>query len=169
MAWIQRGWQNSLISLLIVALIVIAGGFAWQRWYAPPATLTNTSALAALHQTLITKPENIKGNWLHTLNPLVQDIQGDLVWDNTGQRGVMQLINLPPAASNQHYQLWIYDSKSVDTQPIKAAQFTQGARTKPLFIELVPQQTVQAPYKFVLQLATVDNTSPAQILLMVQP
>ena len=169
MAQVQRGWQNSLIILLVLILLSLGAWYAWQHWFAPPAPTKPTSALSSLHQQLVAKPQTIKGNWLHTLNPKAQDVQGDLVWDNTSQRGVMQFSNLPAAIANQRYQLWIYDSQSVNEQPISAAQFTQGAERSPLWIELVPTQPVKAPYKFVLQLESVDNTSEPQILLMVQP
>jgi hypothetical protein len=169
MARIQRGWQNSLIILLVLILLSLSAWFIWQRWFAPPIPSTPASGLSSLHQSLVAKPDSIKGNWLHTLNPKAQDVQGDLVWNNTSQRGVMQLSNLPAPAANQRYQLWIYDSKSPSEQAIAAAQFTQGAGRNPLFIELVPTRLIQAPYKFVLQLESVDNSVEPQILLMVQP
>lgn len=169
MAQIQRGWQNSLIILLILILLSLGAWYVWQHWFAPHVSSTPASGLSSLHQNLVAKPETIKGNWLHTLNPKAQDVQGDLVWDNASQRGVMQFNHLPAAPTNQRYQLWIYDSQSVNEQPISAAQFTQGADRNPLWIELVPTQPVKAPYKFVLQLESLDNTSEPQILLMVQP
>jgi hypothetical protein len=169
MARIQRGWQNSLIILLVLILLSLSTWFVWQRWFASPTPSTPASGLSSLHQGLIAKPESIKGNWLHTLNPKAQDVQGDLVWDNTSQRGVMQFSNLPAAPADQRYQLWIYDTNSTTEQPISAAQFTQGAERNPLWIELVPTQPVKAPYKFVLQLESIDNATEPQILLMVQP
>ena len=169
MARLQRGWQNSLIILLVLILLSLGAWYGWQHWFASPVPATPTSGLSNLHQTLMAKPQTIKGNWLHTLNPKAQDVQGDLVWDNASQRGVMQFSNLPAAPANQRYQLWIYDTNSSTEQPISAAQYTQGAERTPLWVELVPTQPVKAPYKFVLQLESPDNSSAAQILLMVQP
>jgi hypothetical protein len=161
-------WQNALFAIAILGLLAVAllsanRYFGWTQPQLP------VGELAGLHQTLLADSKSVRGNWLRTMNPLIQDVQGDLVWNSASQQGVMRLVNLPAAPKGNFYQLWMYDTRNLQGKPVSAAIFREGAvgQHNELFIPLKPASQVIDPFKFELRLHSETNDS-SQILLMVQ-
>jgi hypothetical protein len=161
-------WQYWLASIAIVLLLLAAISFM-PRYFGHAQTDGAGGDLPQLHETLLAEPASVGGSWLRTLNPTMQDVQGDLVWSTEKQQGVMRFLNLPQPASGKFYQLWLYDTRSADGKPISGAVFHQGSGAGEWFAPIQTQAHVSEPYKFELKLETENNTDAAQILLMVQP
>lgn len=160
-------WPAGLAVVLLLALL-LAVGFV-PRYFAHAQTDSAIGDLSQLRKTLLAEPASVRGNWLRTLNPSVQDVQGDLVWNAAKQQGVMRFLNLPEPANGTFYQLWVYDSRSETGTPISGAVFHQGSGTGEWLTPIQTQTPVSEPYKFELKLEVDDNRGAAQILLMVQP
>ncbi|MCK5902668.1 MAG: hypothetical protein KAG28_05910 [Cocleimonas sp.] len=117
---------------------------------------------------LLAIPKTLKGRWLKTLNPLAKKIQGDLVWNNTQQKGIMSFTGLPKLSEYQYYHLWIYDLENSVKKPISATLFQTNPHLKKSFlVEILPDKRVKTPYKFVLVLETKGQAD--QTLLLAQP
>jgi hypothetical protein len=161
-------WQTGLIVVLLLALL---GAGSWYGWahFRPGQTDTASNGLADQHRTLLADPSSVRGNWAHTMNPLVANVQGDLVWNNQQQQGVMRLSNLPGLSAGDSYQLWIYDAHKPTDDPISGAVLHQGSGTGEMFSAVKATTPVLEPYKFVLKLESARVGSVGQILLMVQP
>ncbi len=117
---------------------------------------------------------NIQTQWLKTLNPLVGETEGNIVWDTTTQQGVMMFINLPQTKAGEHYHLWIYDLKRHQQDPISGGIFnTSGKKHSEYWVTIAPDKKVIQPFKFVVLLETnnvaIAETEEAQVLLLAQP
>ena len=130
---------------------------------------SSTTELDQLRTTLLADTTSLRGNWLRTLNPLVQDVQGDLVWNKQQQQGVMRFINLPNPNTGKYYQLLIYDTHSVDSKPISGAVLHTGSGKTETLNAISPQTHITEPYKFELVLRSDNVDEKPQLLLMVQP
>lgn len=160
-----RYWLYSLSSALLLAVIAWFGLNYFSRVAAEPAT----GDLAELRESLLADPASVRGNWLRTLNPGIQDVQGDLVWNAEKQQGVMRFIDLPNPKRGMFYQLWLYDARGENSAPVSGATFRRGSGDGE-WLELINTDTeVLEPYKFELKMEAGDGAKPGQILLMVQP
>jgi hypothetical protein len=117
---------------------------------------------------------SMQTQWLKTLNRLVSEVEGNIVWDTTTQQGVMMFINLPQSKAGEHYHLWIYDLKRHQQDPISGGIFnTTGKKHSEYWVAISPAKKVIQPFKFVILLetdkATVAEAEEAQVLLLAQP
>lgn len=124
--------------------------------------------MAELRAQLLTDPASISGSWLRTLNPIVKDVQGDLVWNSPQQQGVLRIRDLPKPKADHFYQLWLYDAVGNSADRVSGGLLTQGVGSEELFMEIKTATPVQEPYKFEFTLQSAQNKT-GQILLMVQP
>jgi len=129
---------------------------------------TSADGMAELREQLLADPTSISGSWLRTLNPIVKDVQGDLVWNSTKQQGILRIRDLPKPKTGQFYQLWLYDALSDTTVGVSGGLLTQAVGSEELFMEIKTDTPVQEPYKFEFMLQNNQNET-GQILLMVQP
>ena len=70
-----------------------------------------------------------------------------VVWDATGQNGVMRFDRLPPAGANKDYQMWIIDPRYSD--PVSAGIFTAGAGGE-LSVNFKPTQPIALAKNFAI-------------------
>jgi anti-sigma-K factor RskA len=87
----------------------------------PPRPLTPAEQRLALLQegAAITQSE-----WTNTADPASQGVRGDVVWDNSKQRGFLRFTGLAANDPRQsQYQLWIFDAKRDDRYPIDGGVF----------------------------------------------
>ncbi len=162
---------------LIIAVIFCLGGAGWLGMrglsglgsLGAPNAVNSSEELAYLR--LREDADHIGGNWLRTLNPVMQDVQGDLVWSSKEQAGVMRFVNLPEPRKGYRYHVWIYDSHSISDRAVSGAILEQGSGRQELFVPLTAASPVVTPYKFVLTQESVGGNegAEARILLMVQP
>lgn len=118
---------------------------------------------------LNSQPDTIQVNWLHTLNPLVQGVSGNISWSNRQQAGIMTFVGLPQLPSNQHYRLLIFDLGNRYNKPLVGASFNPVKSTRsPVLVKYSAPETIVKPFKFELVLA--ENNSPiVKSLLLAQP
>ena len=166
----ETGRSRKQWVMLLLAAIVVVAGVAWQV-FLPSArdTASTGDKLHDLYAALQANPGSIHGNWLRTLNPAVQNVQGDLVWNSEQQRGVIRISDLPNPKQGYVYQLWMYDVKSPSSSPVSAGIYQRGSGKQEIFLPVAPQVAVQTPYKFEMKLTKGTATPQGQILLMMQP
>lgn len=100
--------------------------------------------LALLQQGAVTHTE-----WINTDDPASQGVTGDVVWDNSKQRGYLRFSGL--AANNpaqSQYQLWIFDAKRDDRYPIDGGVFDIPAGATEVVIPINARLAVNDPAMF---------------------
>lgn len=125
--------------------------------------------LESLKISILEQADTIDTNWLRTLNPIVKNVQGRLLWSSGLQKGVVEYINLPAIKNNQQYRLWVYDLYANDSKPITAAVFKSVDDSSSIFSHsFFPSVAVKSPLKFelILEEGGVDTPQP---LLLAQP
>lgn len=122
-------------------------------------------------QNLLQHSASVHVNWLRTLNPYIEDTEGDLVWNSEKQQGVMHFVDLPVSKESEQYHLWVYDLHQPQEKPISAGIFVIKQKNEDVYITVKPEQEIKKPYKFLLTLEKVGDTtfSNSQSLLLAQP
>ncbi|KAG1652826.1 hypothetical protein GQR58_025973 [Nymphon striatum] len=121
-----------------------------------PDALAKTSQLESRKEILLTQPHVVNTNWLRTLNPLVKNVEGKLVWSAALQQGIVEFINLPKIDKDQYYQLWVHDLVETSDQASLVAVF-KGSKDEKLVMAFDTIK-VKSPYKFELVLHTEGKT-----------
>jgi hypothetical protein len=152
-------------STLFIALSSF-GISKYQQLQANKLSQTQRTNVEDLKQSLLQQDDVISTNWLHTLNPLVQDVRGSLLWSSTLQQGILRLYNLPSLDDNQQYHLWIYDLDAKNSAPISALTFKP--KFENLIIPFKTKSEVVAPFKFELMLDD-EGVEGGLSLLFAQP
>jgi hypothetical protein len=121
--------------------------------------------------TLLTTDNTREFPWMRTLNPKAKRIEGQLIWNQEKQQGVVELKNLPDTAANEQYYVWAYDNTRADNdKSVSLAAFSKDkSMDDDLLIELKPQNKVVAPYKFIVTLEDNSGQNAPQNLLRAQP
>ncbi|MEE9304092.1 MAG: anti-sigma factor [Thiotrichaceae bacterium] len=123
-------------------------------------------------KNLVQVRKTIHLHWLRTLNPLVKETDGDLIWNTDLQKGLMRFVNLPKLKEGQYYHLWIYDLHQSTEKPVSGGVFAsiKGSREK-FYVPIIPEQEIIQPFKFLLTMGNLgDKTfSRSQSLLLAQP
>lgn len=119
-----------------------------------------------LKQSILQQDDVINTNWFRTLNPLVKDVQGSLLWSSAEQQGIIEILRLPPLNEKQQYHLWIYDLNSNNNKPISAIIFKP--KRHQLTIPFKPESFVHSPFKFELVLEE-EGVQEGLSLLLAQP
>ena len=160
-------WFLILITATLIFAISQIGVSAYKR-----AQITNPEVKAELSQIqsrkelLLLQPNVVNTSWLRTLNPLMKNVEGSLVWSAALQQGVVEFINLPKIKDNQYYQLWIHDLAEANNQASLVAVF-KGSKDEKLFMSF-DTINIKSPYKFELVLHT-EGELHNQPLLLAQP
>lgn len=169
--WLQNDhkWRNGLLTAAVLLSVVAVVWYALSLLKLTQVTFsTERSGLQQVHEALLANPQNVRGNWMHTLNPKVQDVQGELVWSSDEQLGSMRLVNLPSAKQAGAYQLWIYDTHRTQDEPVLGATLPALLPKGESYVTIRPASPVTEPYKFMLT-AQQPDAPDLQTLLMVQP
>ena len=149
------------LSLLVLAI------FAYKSWEQSSKQQENQSELYSLQQLILSQDDVINTNWLRTLNPLVKNVEGRLVWSTILQEGVMEFFGLPDIANNQKYQLWIYDLSNEDSKPIFSKEFSD-VESQVMLVPFASKDLIISPFKFELTLKT-ENQEGNEPLFLAQP
>lgn len=163
----RPSWQLILFSIALLFTLTLLGGFIYKKWIAEPIQQKNKSELIIQQEFLLSQDDVINTSWLHTLNPLVKNVEGRVVWSNILQKGVMEFVGLPKIGKNQKYQLWIYDLVGKDTKPILSNEFTETTSTT-MLIPFAYKELILSPFKFELVLKT-EGEKLSQPLFLAQP
>lgn len=162
-------WRNALLTAAVLVSVVAVVWYGLFVFKQTQATFSSErSGLQQVHAALLANSENVRGNWMHTLNPDVQNVQGELVWSPNEQLGSMRLVNLPSVKQDDTYQLWIYDTYRTQNEPILGATLPAKLPKGESFVTIRPAIPVTEPYKFMLTKRQPDSDE-VQTLLMVQP
>lgn len=163
------------LSILVIILLICAGAWGFLRWSDSQAMMvvmagSKAQNLKGSYLELRDQSDSVGGHWLRTLNPLMKDVQGDLIWNNRLQRGVMRFLNLPNPRRGQRYHLWIYDSKASLAPPILGATLHRGSGKFERFVAIKAERPVIEPFKFLLTMSTAEEQPEDDaIMLMAQP
>jgi len=160
-------WLTVLLSIALLFIVISLSGLAYKKWIADPSLQKNQSVLVSQQQLILSQDDVINTNWLRTLNPLVKNVEGRVVWSNILQQGIMEFIGLPKIAKNQAYQLWIYDLTGKDSKPVLSNEFSV-ADSRTLLIPFSVKKLILSPFKFELVLKTAGEDL-SQPLFLAQP
>ena len=160
-------WFEVLFVAAVIFTISSVAVNAYKRMQINPSVQVQQSALESRKQLLLLQKDVINTNWLRTLNPLVKNVVGRLIWSTNMQQGIMEFKNLPKIDKNQQYRLWVYDLIETKDEPISAVEFNQVSGEK-FLISFDTDPNVSAPFKFELVLQT-DDEEWDQPLLLAQP
>lgn len=166
------GWKKWLSGLLIFLLILVLVwfGLRWVDIRAEDWVMDENKPLQTHYQALSVKDGSVRGSWLRTLNPLMKDVQGGLVWNSAEQDGVMHLVGLPDPKRGFQYHLWIHDSRGGSGVPVSGGMLSEGSGNYEQFVVIKPKTPVAEPFKFELMLEALDDDAVEdQVVLMVQP
>lgn len=160
-------WLVVLFTVALLFTLTSLSGIAYKKWFSSPNTQKQQSALVIEQQLILNQSDVIDTNWLRTLDPLVKEVEGRLVWSNTMQKGVMEFNGLPKIPENQQFQLWIYDLDGEDAKPIFSTEFNEVSSSN-FLKSFSSKQTINTPFKFELMLKT-DGEETSQPLFLAQP
>ena len=163
-------WLVVILPFILVMALSSLGIYAYQQQKEKPQISVLAAQLEVQKQQLLQQNDVINTNWLHTLNPLVKNVRGQLLWSSTKQKGLLEFSNLPSLPDDQKFQLWVYDLESTNNKPISATMGTAipQERSNTLLIPFTAIKHVQKPFKFELLLKE-EGKDDAQPLLLAQP
>ena len=166
----KRNLPLWLVVLFVSALIVMLSSFglsAYKKSQIVLPTQSQQAHLDKLKQTLLSQPDIIDTNWLHTLNPLIKNVEGRLLWSTALQKGMVSFNNLPKIKKNQRFHLYVYDLHDPSNQAVSALLIKQNY-TGRFEDSFEPETKISAPLKFelVLEEQGSDTSLP---LLLAQP
>ena len=152
-------------SVILIALTSF-GITKYQQSQAQKSSQIQRTNVEDLQQLLLAQDDVINTNWLHTLNPLVIDVKGSVLWSSKEQHGIIKLYNLPKLDENQKYHLWMYDLKTNNNEPVSALVF--DAKFENLIIPFKAERVVDSPFKFEIMLEE-EGVEDGLSLLLAQP
>ncbi len=155
------------IAAIIFTISSVAVFFSYKSYPNNPSLIAKQSALESRKQLLLLQKDVIDTNWLRTLNPMVKDVQGRLIWSTSMQQGIMEFENLPQLGENQNYRLWVYDLIETKNEPILAATFN-NVSGKTFLMSFDTDPKANSPFKFELVLHK-EGEETDQPLLLAQP
>lgn len=113
----------------------------------PPAQITPTPNLAEQRRELLASANDIvRENWTDIDPKQPRNIQGDVVWSNSRQKGFVRFRNLPVNdKSKEAYQLWIFDE--TQKYPVDGGVFNAD-ETGEIIVPIDPRVKVKKPTMF---------------------
>lgn len=160
-------WFVVLSVAVLVFTISSVSVYFYKKSQTNPVLLVEQSALESRKQLLLLQKDVIDTNWLRTLNPMVKNVQGRLIWSTTMQQGIMEFENLPELGKNQTYKLWVYDLVDTKNEPRLVATFN-NVSGKIFLRSFNTEPKISSPFKFELVLQSKGSDSD-QPLLLAQP
>nr|CAA6830617.1 MAG: Unknown protein [uncultured Thiotrichaceae bacterium] len=167
-----QGWLSWLKGLLILLLLLAVAwfGLRWMDIRAEDWVMGKNLPLQTRYEELNAQEDTVHGSWLRTLNPLMKDVQGGLIWNSSEQEGVMHLVGLPDPKIGFQYHLWIHDSRGSSGVPVSGGVLSEGSGKYEQFVMIEPKAHVTEPFKFELMLEPLSGKpEEIQVMLMVQP
>lgn len=168
-----KGTANVTYLVLLLAVLLTVGLFAYfiNSNKTSESFLLEQAKTRQTLNTLLTADDTREFPWMRTLNPKAKRIEGQLVWNQEKQRGVVELKNLPDTTANEQYYVWAYDNTRADNdKSVSLAAFSKDeSMDDDLLVELKPQNKVVAPYKFIVTLEDKSGKNSPQNLLRAQP
>ena len=164
-------WFLVLFPLALVFTISSIALYAYQQQQGTPTISVVSAQLKIQKQQILQQKDLIDTHWLHTLNPLVKEVRGRLLWSSNKQQGMMEFSHLPVLDDNQQYLLFIYDLNSISNKPIPAIianNHNLNNSSDTLLIPFTSNTIIKNPFKFELLLKE-KGVKDMQPLLLAQP
>lgn len=124
--WQSLGWLVAAVACVALAVILWQTRTAPEIEYTrtPPQQTAPTPGTAELRQQLIVSTNDVVlRDWTDFDPKKPFNVQGDVVWSNTAQKGFIRFQNLPVNdKSKETYQLWIFDENQKN--PIDGGVFS---------------------------------------------
>ncbi len=160
-----------LLLILSIMITLVAGMIYTQQMMQQVENIEQKQvSLNKSRAVILSQPDAMNINWMRTLNPLAKNIQGDIVWSNSMQQGMIRFANLATLPKGQQYHLWIYDLANAANKPVSIVQFSpDSALPTERLIPFTSSQAITAPYKFMIMLEYTDGDSAPEPLLLAQP
>ncbi len=156
-------WIFAVFFTTLIIAISYFGFSKYQLDQAQQSELQQSNKVAKLQQAILAQDDVININWLHTLNPLVKDVKGSLLWSSHEQQGIIKISKLPTIEKQQQYHLWIYDLNAKTSAPISALIFNESSDN--FILPFKPSMRVDSPFKFELILETKGKAGGLSLLL----
>lgn len=143
------GWAVAAAACIALAFNIWLAKPAKELVYVPAATPTPTPALPQqLEQLVASAPDLVKGSWTDLDPKKPQNVQGDVVWSNSTQKGFIRFKNLPVNdKTKETYQLWIFDESQNAKTPVDGGVFDVDA-SGDVIIPIDAKIKVQKPVMF---------------------
>jgi Anti-sigma-K factor rskA len=114
---------------------------------APPAVVVPTAQEA--RATLMARADTLKIALAATKDPAAAGVSGDVVWDETAQRGFLHIAGLPVNdPTKRQYQLWIFDAGRDKRYPVDSGVFDIPANAGEVVIPIRAALMVSKPAAF---------------------
>ncbi len=156
------------LGIIVLILAGLWGFSSYQKSQASSISPQQKNAFDKQQTMLLSQEDVINTNWLHTLNPLVKDVQGRLLWSTQKQQGLSTFKSLPKVKANQSYHLYLYDLGSKNNKAIEVAVLKP--KTSGLYeTSFKPEIEINSPLKFELILKEEGGEDAGQPLLFAQP
>jgi len=155
-----------ILVVFFSTLIIGASSFAitqYQQQQLEESSHKQLTKLESLNKMLLKQDDVINTNWFHTLNPLVKDVKGSVLWSSQKQQGIIKLFNLPELLDSQQLHLWIYDLDGKNNAPVSAAIF--NPTSSQVILSFDANKKVKAPLKFELTLEEIGVAGGVPLLL----
>ncbi len=150
-------------------LLIAASSFGmskYQQQQAQKHSQLQRVNVEKLQQSLLAQDDVINTSWLHTLNPLVKEVKGSVLWSSQEQHGIIKLYNLPSLGDKRQYHLWMYDLNAKNSAPVSALVFK--AKFANLIMPFKAESRVGSPFKFEIVLEE-EGIEGGVSLLLAQP
>jgi hypothetical protein len=150
-------------------LVIALGSFGlskYQQQQIQKSNQTQRTNVEELQQSLLMQDDVINTSWLHTLNPLVKNVTGSVLWSSEAQQGIVKLYNLPILDKKQQYHLWVYDLYGENNAPISGLIFKPDFEN--LIIPFKAENIVNSLLKFEIMLEE-EGVEGGLSLLLAQP
>jgi hypothetical protein len=115
----------------------------------------------------------VRWDWATTPDPAAAGVTGDVVWDPVTQRGYMRFVGLPANdASQQQYQLWIFDAERDERYPVDGGVFDVPAGRTEVVVPIDARLAVAKPALFAVTVEKpggVVVSSRERIVVLAKP
>jgi anti-sigma-K factor RskA len=142
----KAGWFAAAASVLIA----VAGW--WPRLEngdAPSAEVPVATAMQQEREKLLAQQGVVQRTWQTTQDPAASGVTGDVVWDPKSQNGYVRFRGMQANnATEQQYQLWIFDGTRDERYPVDGGVFNIPAGQSEVIIPIKAKLEIRDPAMF---------------------
>lgn len=142
----KAGWFAAAASVLIA----VAGWWPrMQNGDAPSADVPIATVLQQERESLLAQQGVLTRTWQTTQDPAASGVTGDVVWDPKAQKGFVRFRGMQANnATEQQYQLWIFDGTRDERYPVDGGVFDVPAGQSEVIIPIKAKLEIRDPALF---------------------